>query len=238
MAICERTVEYDIDGGTHEALLVWDDAQASPRPGVLVAHAWGGRSDFEDDKARWLAGQGYVGFSLDVYGKGRRGGSTEENSALMTPFMEDRGRLRRSLEAALAAMQSQDEVDAARCAGMGYCFGGLCMLDLARAGASVAGVVSIHGLFNAPGIEGGPLTARVLCLHGYDDPMAPPQSILDLATEMTAAGADWQLHAYGGTMHAFTNPAANDPDFGTVYSARADARATQSISNFLAELFG
>lgn len=237
MAIQEKLVEYTIDGDVHEAFMAWDDAQDVQKPGVLVSHAWGGRSDFEDDKARWLAERGCVGFALDVYGKGRRGSNADENGALMTPFMEDRARLLRVLQSALTTMREQHEVDAAHCAGMGYCFGGLCMLDLARAGTDVAGVISIHGLFGAPPSAGGQISSRVLCLHGYDDPMAPPESILELGAEMTAAGADWQLHAYGGTMHSFTNPAANDPDFGTVYSATADARSTQAIENFLRELF-
>jgi dienelactone hydrolase len=237
MAIQEKLIEYDCDGVTCEGLLAWDDSQSAPRPGVLVAHAWGGRSDFEDGKARGLAEQGLVGFALDIYGKGRRGGSTDENAALMAPFMEDRGLLRRRLERALEVMREQAEVDGGHCAGMGYCFGGLCMLDLARAGADVAGVISIHGLFNAPDLECGPYRAKILCLHGYDDPMAPPDSILALGSELSDGKADWQLHAYGGTMHAFTNPEANDPDFGTVYSPSADRRATQAIDNFLAELF-
>lgn len=238
MAIQERVIEYDCEGTVCEGLLAWDDALGGSRPGVLVAHAWGGRSGFEDDKARWLAAQGYVGFSLDVYGKGQRGSNAEENGALMQPLLDDRGLLRRRLLRALEVMASQEEVAGASCAGMGYCFGGLCMLDMARAGAEMAGVISIHGLFNAPDLECGPYKASILALHGYDDPMAPPQSVLDLGTELTAAGADWQLHAYGGTMHAFTNPEANDPGFGTVYSARADARATQAIVNFLDEVLG
>lgn len=237
MAICEQVLDYDLDGRTYEGLMVWDDAASGPRPGVLVAHAWGGRSEFEDGKARWLAQQGYVGFALDVYGKGVRGSSTEENAALMTPLMENRGELLARLQRALEVMRDQAPVDGARCAGIGYCFGGLCMLDLARAGSVMTGVVSLHGLFQAP--ENGAardVKASVLCLHGYDDPMATPDSLLALASEFSEAGADWQVHAYGGTMHAFTNPAANDPGFGTVYSARADARATQAVLNFLAEV--
>ncbi|MEE4277847.1 MAG: dienelactone hydrolase family protein [Halieaceae bacterium] len=238
MALKERTLVYDIDGAPHEGLLVWDDANMGPRPGVLVAHAWAGRTEFEDDKARWLAAQGYVGFALDVYGQGVRGSSTEENAALMTPFMEDRARLQKHLLAALTAMREQSEVDAARCAGIGFCFGGLCMLDLARIGTEVAGVVSVHGLLTPPGnTEGRAIGTSVLCLHGYDDPMAPPESVLELAKEMSAAGADWQLHAYGGTVHAFTNPQAQDPDFGTVYSERASRRAHAAMIDFLAELF-
>lgn len=238
MAIEEKLVEYEIDGEVYEAFMAWDGEQEGPRPGVLVAHAWAGRTEFENDKARWLARQGYVGLALDVYGKGVRGASTEENSALMAPLVEDRPLLQGRLAVALATLREQPEVDGSRCAAMGFCFGGLCVLDIARTGADIAGVISVHGLFMPPPNTGGiDITAKVLCLHGYDDPMAQPQSLLDLATEMSTAGADWQVHAYGGTMHAFTNPQANDPDFGTVYSETASARAHIAIGNFLSELF-
>jgi dienelactone hydrolase len=237
MALQERRIDYNIDGATHEGLLVWDDAVAGPRPGVLVGHAWAGRTAFEDDKARWLAGLGYSAFALDMYGKGVQGQSTEENAALMTPFMEDRAMLQQRMARALEVLREQDEVDAGRCAGMGFCFGGLCMLDLARSGADVAGVVSIHGLLSAPGnTDAAAIRASILCLHGYDDPMAPPESVLELAKEL--AGADWQLHAYGGTMHAFTNPQANDPAFGTVYCERASRRAHAAIEGFFGEVLG
>ncbi len=238
MALRETMLDYDIDGTTYEGLLVVDDAWSGPRPGVLVAHAWAGRTGFEDGKARWLAERGYAALAMDLYGKGVRGSNNEENAALMTPFVEDRPMLQARLAANLAELRAQEAVDASRCAGIGFCFGGLCMLDLARSGADVAGVVSIHGLFMpAPNTSGTPITASVLCLHGYDDPMAQPQSLLDLAEELSGAGADWQVHAYGGTMHAFTNPQANDPEFGTVYSERASMRAHAAIEGFLAELF-
>ena len=156
----------------------------------------------------------------------------------MTPLVEDRPELQKRVSAALSAMQAQPEVDSNQCAAIGFCFGGLCVLDLARIGSPIAGVVSIHGLFMAPGNTAGTaITAKVLCLHGYDDPMATPDSVLALATELSEAKADWQLHAYGRTMHAFTNPAANDPDFGTVYSETADRRSTAAIQGFLEELF-
>lgn len=238
MPIQERTIDYAINDNTHQAFMAWDDAVAGERPAVLVSHAWAGRTEFEEGKARWLASLGYVGFALDMYGKGVRGNSTEENAALMTPLVENRPELQARISAAVDVARSQDEVDAGKVSAMGYCFGGLCVLDLARTGAEVAGVISIHGLFMPPGnIEGQSISARVLCLHGWDDPMAQPQSALDLATELSAAGADWQLHAYGNTLHAFTNPQANDLDMGTVYSPTADARATRAIENFLEELF-
>ena len=237
MAIQTRLVEYDCDDVLLEGYLAWDDSAAAA-PAVAVSHTWAGRGEFEQDKARELAELGYVGFAIDMYGKGVRGATTEENTALMTPLIEDRGLLQRRINRAVEVLREQPEVDAARVAAMGYCFGGLCVLDLARSGSDVRGVVSFHGLFNPPGDSTTqPISARVLCLHGYDDPMAQPDSLLALATELSAAGADWQVHAYGNTMHAFTNPAADDPVMGTVYNPVAERRSWQALQNFLAELF-
>jgi len=234
-----RLVEYRDGDTVLEGRVAWDDRFSGPRPGVLVAHAWGGRSDFEDGKADGLAELGYAAFALDLYGKGVRGSGPEENAALMQPFLDDRPMLQQRLQASLSAMRAQPEVDTARVAAIGFCFGGLCVLDIARTGADVAGVISIHGLFGPPGnTAGNTVSAKVLALHGWDDPMATPTDVIALAEELTAMGADWQLHAFGNTMHAFTNPAANAPDMGTVYSAAADIRSALVIRNFLEELFG
>jgi dienelactone hydrolase len=238
MAIQTRAVEYIVDGKTFEGILAWDDSASGKRPAVAVAHAWAGRSPFEVEKAKRLAALGYVGFAMDVYGKGVLGRSRDENAALMGPLVQDRTLLQKRLVAAIHALALQPEVDPGRIAAIGFCFGGLSVLDLARVGAPVKGVVSFHGLFTPPGNTAGKrIAAKVLALHGWDDPMVPPQAVVDFAKEMTAAGADWQLHAYGHTMHAFTNPEANDPAFGTVYNAQADARSWQAMQNFLAELF-
>lgn len=238
MSLQHRQIEYGDEDTTLEGRLAWDDRRSGPRPGVLVAHAWGGRSDYEDGKADRLAELGYAAFALDLYGKGVRGAGPEENAALMQPFLEDREALQRRMRAALACLREQPEVDAGSVAAIGFCFGGLCVLDLARTGADLAGVVSFHGLFASPGNTiGNTVKARILALHGWDDPMATPDSVLALADELTAMGADWQLHAYGNTMHAFTNPAANDSGMGTVYDAVADRRSWQAMRNFLDELF-
>ena len=239
MSLQHRLVEYRDGNTVLEGRIAFDDRSSGPRPGVLVAHAWGGRSDFEDGKADGLAELGYAAFALDLYGKGVRGSGPEENAALMQPFLDDRPMLQQRLRASLSAMREQPEVDADRVAAIGFCFGGLCVLDIARTGEDVAGVVSVHGLFGPPGnTAGNDISARVLALHGWDDPMATPDQVDALAEELTSMGADWQLHAYGNTMHAFTNPAANAPDMGTVYSAAADKRSALAISNFLEELFG
>ena len=236
--MAERLIEYTHNGATLEGYMAWDDSASEPRPGVLISHAWGGRGEFEESKAERLAELGYVGFALDLYGKGRRGSNKEENAALMQPLLADRGMLQRRMKHALDCIRKQKEVDSTRIAAMGFCFGGLCVLDLARTGADVLGVASFHGLFSRPGnTDGNRISARVLVMHGWDDPMAKPEQVLELADELTAMGADWQIHAYGNTMHAFTNPAANDPAFGTVFSPDADRRSWQNLQLFLAEIF-
>lgn len=231
-----RLVEY-ADGDTVlEAEMAWDPTRG-PAPVVLVSHAWAGRGDFEGGHARKLAELGYVGFAIDMYGKGIRGNNPEECSALMTPVVSDRTGLQRRISQALQVARSQPEVAAGPAAAIGFCFGGLCVLDLARCGADVAGVVSFHGLFMpADNLDSPTINARVLALHGYDDPMATPEAMMAFTQEMTAAGADWQLHAYGQTQHAFTNPAANDPVMGTVYSEKAERRAMAAMRDFLSEV--
>jgi len=238
MSIQTRLIEYRDGDTVLEGCLAWNDDNSGPVPAVLISHAWGGRDEFAVDKAWKIAELGYVGFAMDMYGKGIRGTSVEENSALMQPFMKDRESLQRRMKLALATLRHQPEVDAARVAAMGYCFGGLCSLDLARAGADIIGAVSFHGLLFPPGnTEGNRILARVLCMHGYDDPMGSPEAMLALADELTAAAADWQIHAYGNTKHAFTNPAANDHKLGTVYNATAERRSWKTMVNFLEEIF-
>jgi dienelactone hydrolase len=237
-AIKTRLVEYRHGDIPCEGFLAWDGSAGGPRPAVAISHTWAGRGDFEEQRALRLAELGYVGFATDLYGRGRRGSGREENAALMKPLLEDRPLLQRRIAHAVDALRRQPEVDATRVAAMGYCFGGLCVLDLARTGYELRGVVSFHGLFGAPGnTDGKRITARVLCLHGYDDPMVPPHSVLELASELTAAGADWQIHAYGNTVHAFTNPNASDAAMGTVYDATADRRSWRALLGFLEEVF-
>ncbi len=238
MTIQTRTIDYQDGDVDLQGYLAWDDAVEGKRPGVMIAHAWAGRSDFENGKAEALAKLGYVGFALDNFGRGILGTNTEENSALIQPFLDDRAMLQGRMQIALEVLKDLDEVDASRVAAIGFCFGGLCVLDLARTGTDICGVVSFHGLFGSPGnTAGNKIKAKVLALHGWDDPMAPPDQVVSLAEELSGMGADWQVHGYGNTMHAFTNPQANDPDFGTVYSADADRRSWNAMQDFLSEIF-
>ena len=236
--IKERLVEYNYQGTVAEGFLAYDDSSEAARPGILVSHAWGGRGEFECQKARELAQLGYAGFALDLYGKGVLGSGPEENAGLMQPFLEDRKMLQDRLTLSLEIMKSLPQVDDGRTAAIGYCFGGLCVLDLARIGTGINGVVSFHGLFNPPGnTEGTAIRAKVLALHGNDDPMVPVDMVTALEQELSKAGADWQIHVYGNAMHAFTNPQANNADMGTVYQADADRRSWRAMENFLVEIF-
>ncbi len=232
-----KTIDYQ-DGNTLlEGYLAYHES-TQPRPAVLVAHDWSGRREFACKAAERIADLGFAGFALDMYGKGIFGadGDAEKNGALMSPLASDRTLLRRRINAALQAVRQLPNVDASRIAAMGYCFGGMCVLELARSGADIRGVISVHGIF-APGkIANESITAKVLCLHGHNDPMVPPEQVLAFETEMTQAGVDWQVHVYGGTMHAFTNPKANNPGFGTVYNEVAADRAYRSMADFLIEI--
>ncbi|MDD5272931.1 MAG: dienelactone hydrolase family protein [Methylovulum sp.] len=238
MAIITNTVNY-LDGDVVlEGFFAFDDSLQGRRPAVLISHTWAGRDGFVKGKAEQLAGLGYLGFALDMYGGGVVGASPEENERLMQPFIADRAMLQRRISAALAAVRLLPWVDDSNIAAIGFCFGGLCVLDLARSGADIKGVVSFHGLLGAPDtLEKPPITAKVLALHGHDDPLAPVAQVNAFEQEMTEAGADWQVHAYGHTVHAFTNPASNNPAFGMVYQPTAERRSWQSMKNFLTEIF-
>jgi dienelactone hydrolase len=231
-------VEHTDDGVTFEAHVAHPAGAAVRRPCILVAHAWDGQNEIIRTKAEELAVLGYVGFALDVYGKGVRGDVAGDNSQLMAPLMQDRGLLRRRLLAGLEAARAQPAVDPTRIAVLGYCFGGLCALDLARASPEgLVAAICIHGPLSAPSATApASIRAKVLILHGWEDPTAPPADVLAVARELTSAGADWQLHAYGHAMHAFTYQGAAAPERGLLYDEHAARRARETTAQFLAEV--
>ena len=241
MSLHTETIDYYDNEVCLQGFLVYDTCQLKPAPGILISHAWGGRNEFVCDKARELAEQGYVAFALDMYGKGVIGKDVEESARLMQPFIDNRAMLQQRINSALYTLKQIKQVDSERIAAMGYCFGGLCVLDLVRSGADLRGVISFHGLLNPPEnppdkLDKQDIRTKILIFHGQDDPMSSPQTVQAIQTELTGANADWQFHSYSQTMHAFTNPVANDPDFGTVYNPVADRRSWQSALNFLTEI--
>ena len=236
MTIVMREVEYAIDTAVFSGACAIDDAHRTPRPAVLVFHGWEGRSEGQDRIARSLAEMGYVGFACDVFGKGIRGDLAADNSALIAPFLKDRVLLRDRLVETVRAVQGLAEVDPQRIAAIGFCFGGVCVLDLARSGSDIRAVASFHGMFGRPEpLPIVPIKAKVIAFHGWDDPLAPPSDVIALAREMTEARADWQLHAYGNTMHAFMAVGANRPEKGIQYNERSAKRAWAALTRYLEE---
>lgn len=231
-----HAVDYTDGDLTFEGYAVNPGPSARLRACVVLAHEWSGLNDPTRRLAERYAGLGYVCFALDVYGKGVRGDPLGDNTSLMSPLLADRMLLRRRLLAGYAAARRLPGVDPARMAVAGYCFGGLCALDLARAApADLAAAVSFHGVLHPPaGLPAGRIDARVLLLHGWEDPVAPPADVLAIARELTEAGADWQLHAYGHARHAFTFPGARFPERGLVYDPLADARSWSAMRAHLA----
>lgn len=234
-----QTIDYrDNNAVLLQAYMAYEDSTQQKRPVVLIAHAWWGRDNFVEEKARHLSELGYIGFAMDVYGKGIFGDGPETNQKLMQPLMENREILLQRLTAGLNTVKQVEVADKKRIAAIGYCFGGLCVLDLARSGADLKGVVSFHGLLQPSNeVPAKNVKAKVLAFHGRDDPMVPTDDVLKFEKEMTDANVDWQLHVFGGTMHAFTNPEANDFKMGTVYNPQSEKRSWLEAVRFFEEIF-
>ena len=208
------------------------------RPGVIIFPTVMGVSELELGFARDLVHLGYTGFVADLFGKTFHGAPRDVMVDEMKRLRGDRASLRERLLAVLESARAQDAIEADRIVAIGYCFGGQCALDLARSGADIAGVASFHGLLDPPGLPPQPIKAKVLAFHGWDDPLAKPEDVVALGHELTAAGADWQLHAYGNVAHGFTNPGATGATPGIVYNELAAERSWTSLINFLEEIFG
>jgi dienelactone hydrolase len=240
-ALVEKTVEYEHDGVTLEGFHVYDDAVEGKRPAVLVIHQWTGLTDYEKQRSRQLAELGYNVLAADIYGKGIRpvppAASQEAGK-----YKSDRKLYRGRLNAGLEVLKKDERTDASKIAAIGYCFGGAGVLELARSGADIAGVVSFHGALDAgDGLkaEKGGVKAKVLACHGADDPFVPVPQVQGFEEEMRASGADWQLIAYGGAVHGFTQKmAGNDPSKGAAYNEKADLRSWEAMKAFFAEIFG
>jgi dienelactone hydrolase len=232
-----ETLSYS-DGETNFLGYLADPEGSGRRPGVLIAHEAPGLNDHPKRRARMLAELGYVALAADLYGNGRVAQKPEESQQLMAPLREDIPRLRRHTRAALDALGKLPQVDAKRLGAMGYCFGGLAVLELARTGAPLAGVVSFHGILGTKTPEDAKsIKSKILVCTGADDPLVPPEQVAGFAQEMTAAGIDWQVVTYGGAKHAFTNPDANRPPV-LQYNAMADARSWDAMQGFWFEIFG
>ena len=238
-AIHTETVDYQQGDTTLEGYLAYDDALTGKRPGVLVVHQWKGLGDYEKKRAEMLAQLGYVAFCADIYGKGIRPATVAEAGAQAGKYKSDRALLRLRVNAGLDTLKTNDLVDIHRVAAIGYCFGGTTVIELARSGAELSGIVSFHGGLDSPTpADGKNNKCPVLVCHGADDPLTKPADLAAFESEMRNANVDWRLIKYGGAVHAFTQPmAGNDNSKGFAYNERADRRSWQDMKLFFGEIF-
>lgn len=234
-----QEVEYLHEEALLEGYLAYDDTSESQRPGILVVHDWTGIGSFVRDRVDKLAQMGYIVFAVDIYGKGVRPQSSQEAGAEAGKYKADRELLRGRVLAGLGVLQKHPLTDPRRIAAIGYCFGGTTVLELARSGADIAGVVSFHGNLDTPNPEDARnIKAKVLVLHGADDPLVSSEEIAVFQEEMRSAGVDWQMVFYGDAVHSFTKPAAGDNKAsGSAYHEKADRRSWEAMKQFFAEIF-
>ena len=233
-----KTIEYKQGETTLEGYLAYDDSFSGKRPGVLIVHQWMGLTDYEENRAAMLANLGYVAFCADIYGKGIRPQSIKDAGAEATKYKTDRALLRLRVNAGLDELKTSDLVDTNRVAAIGYCFGGTTVIELARSGADLNGIVSFHGGLDSPTpADGKNIKCKVLACHGADDPFEKPEDLAAFEKEMRDADVDWRLIKYGGAVHSFTQPMADGSLPGAKYNARADKRSWADMKQFFAEIF-
>ena len=233
----DRAVPHEFEGEQLESVFVGRrDGQA--RPTVILIPTVMGVTDLEIGFGRQLVELGFNAFVADLFGKKFRGAPRDVCFGEMTRLRSDRAALRRRLLHVLELVRGMGEVPEDQIVVAGYCFGGQCALDLARTGVDIRAAVSFHGLFDPPGLAPEKIKAKVVAFHGWDDPMVPPEKVVALGQELTEAGSDWQIHAYGHVGHGFTNPHASDLQIdGVAYNALAAERSWTSFINLLEELF-
>lgn len=239
-AVEGRDVEYSSGEAACLGYVAVDSAVKEGRPGVLVIHDWMGVTEHTKEKCQELAKMGYVAFAADIYGKGVRPADAKEASGLAGKFRNgDRALLRQRAMSALEQLQKQAGVEKSKIAAIGYCFGGTTVLELGRAGADVAGLVSFHGGLDSPKPEDGKnIKAKVLILHGAEDPFVKEADLKACLAELTQGKVDWQMVAYADTVHSFTQPwVGTDKSKGAAYNEKSARRSWQATENFFGEIF-
>jgi dienelactone hydrolase len=223
---------------TCEGFWAYDESKPGKRPGILVVHEWNGLQDYMKKRCGMLAEMGYVAFAPDIFGKGVRAKSFPECEQISAPYYKDRALTRARARAGLEILQKHPMVDPSKIAATGYCFGGLVILELARTGANIAGVVSFHGQLNTPNpADGKNIKAKVLVLHGAIDPVVPPAEVAAFEKEMEDAKVDWQFISYGGAVHTFTNWNLPTTGMPAAYNEKADKRSWIAMQDFFKEIF-
>ncbi|GAB6060789.1 dienelactone hydrolase family protein [Desulfonatronum parangueonense] len=239
-AMTTKTVDYTINGEQFEGVIIHAEAVDAPKPGILMVPNWMGPTEQSLEKAARIAGDSYVVFMIDMYGTDIRPEDTAQARTAAGGLREDRSLMRERVNAALEVFKDQGDaipLDTSRIAAIGFCFGGEVALELARSGAELDGVVSFHGtLGTADPADARNIKAKVLVLHGADDPLVPDDQVQEFIDEMRDADVDWQMIHYGGAVHSFTDPYAEMP--GTAeYHPVVARRAFSAMKTFFEEIF-
>ncbi|MFN9719668.1 MAG: dienelactone hydrolase family protein [Planctomycetota bacterium] len=231
-------IEYKDSEVTLEGFIAWDSAKSGRMPGVMVVHQWMGLTDYEKGRCRQLAELGYVAFAVDIYGQGIRPTSMQDAAKQSGIYKTDRQLYRHRLNLGLTQLKTHPNVAADRVGAIGYCFGGTGVLELARSGAAVSGVVSFHGGLDSPTpADGRNIRSSILVCHGADDPFVPQKDIEAFTKELNEAKVDWQMINYSGAVHSFTQPmAGNDNSRGAAYNAKADKRSWEAMKAIFGEV--
>jgi dienelactone hydrolase len=236
-----EALTYEADGLRMVSHIYHDEKQGGRRPGVLVFPEAFGLGDHAKSRAERLAALGYVALACDLHGNGRVVHNLDEALGLVGPLRAEPARARARAASALDALQGRSEVDPAKIAAIGHCYGGSMALELARSGALVAGVVGFHsGLATVAPQDAKNIKGKVLVCIGADDPSIPPDQRSAFEQEMRQGGVDWQMNVYGGVVHSFTNPESDkrgQPERAR-YDAKADARSWTEMCAFFREIFG
>ena len=240
--LTSETVEYTVDGDSFTGYMVYDDEIEGERPGVLVVHEWWGHNEFARNQAERLAGAGYTAFALDMYGTGKLAEHPDDAKKFMQATMGDKQALEARFREAMSILQDHETVDESRIAAQGYCFGGAVVLNMARLGLDLDGVVSLHGsLVSDIKPEPGTIKARVLAYTGGADPFVPVEQVTGFVSEMINADADLSLTVFPGVKHSFTSEAADETGekFGLpmAYDQEADERSWQGTMAFYENIF-
>jgi len=237
-ALKTQTIEYKQGDAVLEGYLAYDDALRGKRPGILVVHEWKGLNAYAKHRADMLAQLGFVAFAADIYGKGIRPQTISEAGAMSGKFKSDRPLLRARVNAGLDVLKSQSNVDINQLAAIGYCFGGTTVLELARSGADVKGIVSFHGGLSSPTPQDAKnIKGKVLALHGAADPFVNADEVTGFIKEMSEAKVNYRLIKYPGAMHGFTNPDNKNVPPGALYNEAADKASWIEMQKFFKEIF-
>jgi dienelactone hydrolase len=236
--VTTKVITYSHNGTELEGYLAYKEG-GGKKPGIIIVHQWKGLGDYEKKRAEMLAELGYVAFAVDVYGKGIRPTNPKEAGEQAGKYRNDRPLLRARVQAGLDKLKSMDMVDAGNVAAMGYCFGGGAVLELARSGADVKGVISFHGNLDTPNpADANNIKGKVLVLHGAIDPNVPRPTVDGFVKEMEDAKVDYYLVEYGGAVHSFTDwNAGTDVSKGSAYNEKADKRSWEEMQEFYKEIF-